>query len=177
MAEPRAISAIPTGDEAPWVVNVVVEIPHGSATKYEYDERREVLRIDATNRSTVPFPADYGFIPRARSEDGDLLDIFVLGGSPTAPGDIVRARPVGILDMTDDAGRDQKIIAVAVDDAASIGVTEISDLDDGIRAEIARFLREYKRQNGQRLILNGWYGRKEAHTAIDVARQRYARPG
>jgi len=74
-------------------VNAVIEIPRGSTTKYEYREDLDLLCIDEANRSTLPFPADYGFIPRARSEDGDLLDIFVLGDCQTSPGAVVSARP------------------------------------------------------------------------------------
>ncbi|MGI8857563.1 MAG: inorganic diphosphatase [Thermomicrobiales bacterium] len=177
MAASRAISTLSTGDEAPRIVNVVIEIPRGSATKYEYDERLDALRIDGENRSTLPFPADYGFIPRARSEDGDLLDIFVLGGGRTAPGTVIRARPIGVLDMADHAGRDRKIIGVAVGSGPLRAVTEIGDLVAVMRDEIDEFLRAYKRQNNQCLTLHGWQGRAEAHATIDLARARYERPG
>ena len=140
LAELQAISTIPIGDAAPRVVNTVIEIPRGSATKYEYDEAFDVLRVDVENRSVLPFPADYGFIPRARSEDGDLLDIFVLGSGQTAPGTVVRARPIGLLDMTDNAGRDGKIIGIAHANVPLRIVMDIGDLKDRIREEIEEFL-------------------------------------
>ena len=112
--------------------------------------------------ASLPFPADYGFIPRARSGDGDLLDIFVLGGGQTAPGTVVRARPVGLLEMADDAGSDAKIIGIASTNVPLRAIVEISDLPDRIREEIEAFLHAYKRQNGQHLTVKGWYGRKEA---------------
>jgi len=174
---PRALSTISIGDEAPRVVNAVIEIPRGSATKYEYREDLDLLCIDAENRSTLPFPADYGFIPRARSEDGDLLDIFVLRHGQVSPGTVVRARPVGMLDMADASGRDMKIIGIATNDAVLSGVIDIGDVEDEAKGAIEEFLRAYKRENGHFLVLNGWHRRGEACATIAAAASRYrARP-
>lgn len=118
-----------------------------------------------------------GTIPRCRSEDGDLLDIFVLGNGQATLGAIIRARPIGVLDRVDGAGRDKDIIGITVDDEARVGVTDIGDLENGMREEIERCLRAYKERNGQCLTLKGGYGREEALAVIDAARERYPRPG
>jgi len=154
------------------LVTAIIEIPRGSATKYEYREDRDALCRDETDRSTLPLPADYGFVPRARSEDGDLLDVFVLEINQAFPGTVVSVRPIGLLDMADDGGRDRKIIGIAEDAEAFAAVTDVRDVDDETREEIERFLIAYKRENGQSLTLNGWHGRTEAYAAITAARAR-----
>ena len=172
---PQAISALSIGDDAPCIVNAVIEIPKGSATKYEYREDLDRLCIDEGNRSPLPFPADYGFIPHARSQDGDLLDIFVLGSDPRSTGTVVRVRPIGMLDMADDRGQDSKIVGIAVDDEELHCIADIQDVADGVRKAIETFLCAYKRQNGGSLHLQGWHGRERAHAAITAAHSAYVR--
>lgn len=173
MDEQTPIFTIPIGDSPPQIMDAIIEIPRGPATKYAYREDLDALCRDETDRSTLPFPADYGFVPYARSEDGDLLDVFVLGINQASPGTVVSVRPIGILDMTDDGGHDQKIIGIAEDAEALASVTDVRDVDDETREEIKRFLIAYKRENGQSLTLDGWHGRTEAYEAINAARARY----
>ena len=93
-----------------------VEIPSGSRNKYEYDHRRHRFVLDRTLYSSVHYPCDYGFIEGSLAEDGDPLDVLVVIAEPTFPGCVVRARPIGVLDMADEKGHDYKILAVAHDD-------------------------------------------------------------
>src|SRR6266480_3404787 len=102
--------------DGPRVVEVTVEIPSGSRNKYEYDHERHRFVLDRVLYSSVHYPCDYGFIEGSLADDGDPLDVLVLISEPTFPGCVVRARPVGVLDMTDDKGHDHKILAVAHDD-------------------------------------------------------------
>src|SRR5690348_3539642 len=97
---------------------VVIEVPQGSKNKYELDKETGFLRLDRVLYSAVHYPANYGFIPRTFCEDGDPLDVLVLGQEPVHPLTIVDARAIGVMRMRDDKGIDDKIIAVNVRDPA-----------------------------------------------------------
>ncbi len=103
---------IPVGENPPKEINVIVEIPKGSKNKYEIDEEHGFMALDRALYSSVFFPFEYGTMPQTLSEDGDPLDIVLLATSPTFPGCVVKARPIGILLMEDEAGIDNKIVAV-----------------------------------------------------------------
>ncbi len=109
-------------------VNVVIEIPKGSKVKYELDKATGLLSVDRVLYSAVHYPANYGFLPRTYCEDGDALDALVLGQEPVVPLCIVRARPIGVMAMTDEKGRDDKIIAVHADDPEYAVYQDIRDL-------------------------------------------------
>ena len=109
-------------------IEVTVEIPSGSRNKYEYDHRRHRFVLDRVLFSSVHYPCDYGFIEGTMAEDGDPLDVLVVIAEPTFPGCVVRARPVGVLDMADDKGHDYKILAVAHDDPRWNETSELGDL-------------------------------------------------
>jgi inorganic pyrophosphatase len=96
--------------------SAVIEIPKGSKVKYELDKETGLLRVDRILHSAVHYPANYGFLPQTYCEDGDPLDVLVLGQEPVVPLCVMRARAIGVLSMSDDKGRDDKIIAVHVDD-------------------------------------------------------------
>ena len=125
-------------------VDVVIEIPRGSRNKYEWDERRRVMRFDRSVAGAVAFPADYGFIPQTCSDDGDPLDALVLLDEPTFPGIWVLTRPVGV--CWTDAGKYQepKIICVPVNDPSYTRVRDLGDLPDVVRDEIQQFFNVYK---------------------------------
>src|SRR5579884_482885 len=104
---------IPIGEKAPTIVNAVVEIPQGSTNKYEFDHRLGVFRLDRTLYSPLFYPFDYGWVCDTLADDGDPLDILVIGSQPTFAGCLIPARPLGILMMRDDKGPDEKILSVA----------------------------------------------------------------
>jgi len=93
--------ALPLGDKAPEVINMVVEIPLQSINKYEYDKKLHVFRLDRNLYSPVHFPGDYGFLPSTLSHDGDPLDVLILVDSPSFTGCVMEVRPIGVLDMLD----------------------------------------------------------------------------
>jgi hypothetical protein len=103
---------MPPGNEAPEIVNVIVEIPKGTRNKIEYDPTDRVFRLDRVLYSPVYYPGDYGFIPGTLSKDGDALDVLVLVTDPTFTGCVLQARPIGVLEMRDEKGFDEKILTV-----------------------------------------------------------------
>src|SRR6185436_16512750 len=106
---------IPLGDDAPNEINVIIEIPKGSPNKYEIDKETGLIKLDRANYSAAPYPVDYGFAPQTLWDDGDALDVIVLSTFPLAPGILVNARPVAIMEMIDGGDSDYKVIAVPVD--------------------------------------------------------------
>src|SRR4249920_1667081 len=126
MAHPVHDIEVPSDIRA-WVP-AVIEIPRGSHLKYEVDKPTGLLRLDRVLYSAVFYPANYGFIPRTHSDDGDPLDILVLMQDPVAPLSIVRARALGGLRMVDEMGGDDKIVAVCIDDPAYAEYQQLADL-------------------------------------------------
>src|SRR5436190_5822171 len=125
-------------------VNVVIEIPKGSKVKYELDKATGLLRVDRVLYSAVHYPANYGFIPRTYCEDGDPLDVLVLGQEEVAPQVLLRARAIGAMRMRDDKGQDDKIIAVHEDDPEYVIYRDINQLPQHRLQELRRFFLDYK---------------------------------
>ncbi|MEM6328582.1 MAG: inorganic diphosphatase, partial [Bacteroidota bacterium] len=119
---------IPTGKNPAEAFNAVIEIPKGGTIKYELDKRSGLLRLDRVLYSSVYYPANYGFIPRTLGDDGDALDVLVLMSEPVDPLTLIRAHPLGMLPMQDEAGGDEKILAVCPDDPGFLGFDTLDDL-------------------------------------------------
>ena len=151
-------------------IEVTVEIPSGSRNKYEYDHARHRFVLDRTLYSSVHYPCDYGFIEDTLAEDGDPLDVLVVIAEPTFPGCVVRARPVGVLDMVDEKGHDYKILAVAHDDPRWESTNALEDLSPHRLLEIENFFQTYKTLEHRPTEVNGWLGVDEAWRIIDGAR-------
>jgi inorganic pyrophosphatase len=156
-------------------VPALIEIPRGSHLKYEVDKPTGLLRLDRVLYSAVFYPANYGFIPRTHADDGDPLDILVLMQEPVEPLTIVRARAIGGLQMVDDKGGDDKIVAVCVDDPAVAHYTASSELPPHVLRELDRFFRDYKMLEGKRSEVGELYGRDEALAVIRRSREAYDR--
>jgi inorganic pyrophosphatase len=148
-------------------IEVTVEIPSGSRNKYEYDHARHRFVLDRVLYSSVHYPADYGFIEGSMAEDGDPLDVLVLIAEPTFPGCVVRARPIGVLDMTDDKGHDYKILAVAHDDPRWDRVDSMDDLAPHRLREVENFFETYKTLERRESTVEGWLGIEDAWRIID----------
>jgi inorganic pyrophosphatase len=157
-------------------IEVTVEIPSGSRNKYEYDHERHRFVLDRVLYSSVHYPADYGFIEGSMAEDGDPLDVLVLIAEPTFPGCVVRARPIGVLDMTDDKGHDYKILAVAHDDPRWDRVESMDDLAPHRLREIENFFETYKTLEKRESQVEGWLGIEEAWRIIDEAVEAGSKP-
>lgn len=163
----------PCEEKCPEIVNVVIEIPKGSHNKYEYDEKTDEIKLDRTLYSAVFYPTDYGFIPQTRSSDGDHLDIMVVISEPLFSGCVLLVRPIGVLDMEDEEGRDVKIISVALKDPRMAKIKTIDDLDEHYKKEIHNFFEMYKKLEEKPVKVHRWYGKEKAYKIIEEARKRY----
>lgn len=162
-----SFSHIKIGKKFPESVNVVIEIPKGSSNKYEYSEELDCIQLDRVLHSPFFYPTDYGFIPETRSEDGDHLDILVLIKHPTFSGCVLQARPVGVLDLEDEKGRDWKIIAVAENDPYYNGVHDIDQVNLHLKNEIQHFFETYKHlEKGKKTIVRAWHPKAKAFEII-----------
>jgi inorganic pyrophosphatase len=151
----------------------VIEIPKGSTNKYELDKETGLLRLDRVLYSAVYYPADYGFIPRTFCDDGDPLDVLVLGQEPVYPLTIVEARAIGVMRMRDDKGIDDKIIAISVRDPAFADYTDHSQLPAHVLRQVRRFFEDYKVLERKQVVIEGLLGPAQAHDIIREALELY----
>ena len=138
------------------LVNLVVEIPAGSRNKYEYCANAGVMALDRVLHSSVRYPFDYGFIPNTLAEDGAPLDAMVIMEEPTFAGCLIKARPIGVLDMQDSGAYDGKILCVPVADPRQKNITSIKQIAQSQLEDVAEFFRTYKSLEGRVIIIDGW---------------------
>ena len=151
---------------------MIVEIPKNSANKFEYDGKLGVFRLDRALYSPMHYPGDYGFIPGTLAEDGDPLDVIVLG-DPTFTGCLIEVRPVGVLYMMDKNEHDQKILAVPANNPRYDSIHTIDQIFPHLKREIEHFFSIYKELQGVKTEMNGWGGPKEARRLITQFRNSY----
>ncbi len=172
------LEAIAVGHHPPDDVNVVIEVPiGGEPIKYEMDKRAGVLVVDRFLYTPMRYPGNYGFIPHTLSEDGDPIDVLVANTRPIAHGAVINVRPVGVLQMTDEAGPDEKIIAVPAPKLTHryMHVAEITDLPEITLAQIRHFFEHYKDlEEGKWVKVAGWGTAAEARRMIMAAVARAA---
>lgn len=166
---------IPIGDDAPNVINAIIEIPRGSHTKYEYDEELDEIKLDRVLHSSVFYPTDYGFIPQTRSGDGDHLDVLVIVTDPLFPGCMVSVRPIGVLYMEDQNEKDEKIIAVAEKDPVLSQFKDIDDVDAFFKKVVHNFFETYKQLENKKVSVHGWRGRDSALNIIKTAQEAFTK--
>ena len=152
---------------------MVVEIPKGSRNKYEYDHDTSRIVLDRVLHSSVHYPTDYGFIPDTLAEDGDPLDALIVTNEPTFPGCVVKARPIGRLDMRDEKGPDHKVLAVPVGDPRFDEIRDLGDLSHHWLLEIETFFQTYKALEDKITDVEGWENAEAAWTLIKTARRAY----
>jgi inorganic pyrophosphatase len=152
---------------------VIVEIPKGSTNKYELDKDTGLLRLDRVLYSAVHYPADYGFIPRTYCDDGDPLDVLVLGQEPVYPLTIVEARAVGVMRMRDEKGVDDKIVAVSVRDPSFEGYTDKAQLPAHVLRQVQRFFEDYKVLEHKQVVIEDLLGPEDAVRIIREAMEMY----
>lgn len=153
-------------------VEVTVEIPKGSRNKYEVDHETGKVYLDRYLFTPMAYPADYGFIEGTLGEDGDPLDALVLLPESVLPGVIVKARPVGVFKMTDEAGGDDKLLCV-LDDVRYAQYQDIEDVSEFTRSEIEHFFVHYKDlEPGKEVHGSGWAGKDEAEKILAEAIER-----
>lgn len=157
-------------------LEVTVEIPKGSRNKYEYDEERDRIVLDRMLYSSVHYPADYGFVEETLARDGDHLDALVLVGEPTFPGCLIEARPIGVFQMTDEAGPDAKVLCVPPKDPQWNHVDTLADLPPHLLEEVEHFFETYKDLEEKKTSVDGWDGLETALDAIEDAQARFRQP-
>jgi inorganic pyrophosphatase len=151
---------------------VFVEVPMGSRNKYEVDAGTGHVVLDRRLFTSMSYLADYGFIEGTLGDDGDPLDALVLVGEPTFPGCRIRGRVVGVFNMTDEKGSDEKIILVPLRDPAWMRVHDVYDIQPEFRDEIEHFLQVYKDLEDAKTETRGFGNRSDAERVIEEARRR-----
>jgi len=163
------------GERAPELVNAVIEVPMGSSNKYEYDEDLGIFRLDRVLYSPMHYPGDYGFVPGTYADDDDPVDVLVMISRATFPGAVLRVRPLGYLEMADEKGSDQKILAVPVDDPRYDSNRHLDNVSRHRLREIEHFFRIYKELEGKHTKVDGWHGMDETHELINRSIKSYKR--
>ena len=141
---------------SPGLVNLIVEIPAGSRNKYEYFAAAGVMALDRVLHSSVRYPFDYGFIPNTLAEDGAPLDAMVIMEEPTFAGCLIKARPIGVLDMHDSGAYDGKILCVPAADPRQKSISSIRQIAPNQLEDVAEFFRIYKSMEGRVIDIDGW---------------------
>ncbi len=151
----------------------VIEIPKGSRNKYEYDHELDAIVLDRFLFSSMVYPTDYGFVPETLGQDGDPLDVMVVVSEPTFPGCRIEVKPIAVFRMEDDAGVDDKVLAVPLTDPAWNKLETLDDISQQLQDEIAHFFSVYKDLEQKKVKVDGWYSREEAIKEIERSRGRF----
>lgn len=170
------LTKIPAGANPPADINVVIEIPGGAGggapVKYEIDKDSGAVVVDRIVSTSMFYPCNYGFIPNTLHDDGDPTDVLVRTQVALMPGAVIRCRPIGVLRMEDEAGLDDKIVAVPAEkiDPFQKDIRDIGDLPEPERERIRHFFERYKDlEEGKWVKVTGWEGRADAEALIATA--------
>lgn len=164
------LSKISIGPNPPDEVNVIIENPLGGVpVKYELDKDSGAMFVDRFLHTAMYYPGNYGFIPHTLSGDGDPVDVLVVGRTPVMPGAVMCCKPVGVLMMEDNAGQDEKIIAVPVAKLHPYhdNIEDIADIRPILRDQIEHFFSHYKDLEPGKWVKTGqWGGADDAKKMI-----------
>ena len=170
------IDAIPIGKDPPNDINVIIEVPvGGEPIKYELDKGSGTLFVDRFLYTPMRYPGNYGFIPHTLSADGDPIDVLVCNTRAIFPGAVMNCRPVGVLVMEDDAGGDEKVIAVPSTRITQRydRVRDVPDLPEITIKQIEHFFSHYKDlEPGKWVKIHHWGDADEARRMIQEAIDR-----
>ncbi len=164
------IDAISIGNNPPEDVNVIVEVPiGGDPIKYEMDKASGTMFVDRFLYTSMQYPGNYGFVPHTLSDDGDPIDVLVANQRPLIPGAVINCKPIGVLQMKDEGGHDEKIIAVPSDKISAMytNINSVNDLPEMLLKRIAHFFERYKDlEDGKWAEVTGWGDEAEARDMI-----------
>lgn len=165
---PMSLQQVPAGRNIPDEINVIIEVPMNSpAIKYEVDKDSGAIFVDRMLKTAMYYPCNYGYVPHSLCGDGDPLDVLVVLPLPLVPGTVIQCRPVGVLQMKDEAGEDSKVIAVPISDVTGIyrDIVSVEDLDKLLLDQIEHFFEHYKDLERNKWVRTGeWEG-------VEVARK------
>ncbi|MDB5986619.1 MAG: inorganic diphosphatase [Nevskia sp.] len=166
------------GDKAPNEFYVVIEIPaYGPPVKYEVDKASGLLMVDRFMNVAMGYPANYGYVPKTLSGDGDPVDVLVITPHPVYAGSVIKCRAVAVLDTEDEKGTDAKLLAVPVDKVSNGAYDNFRDLADvpaRVKNEIEHFYNSYKLlEKGKWVKLSGWRDAAAARKEIEDGIKAY----
>ncbi|MGI8560080.1 MAG: inorganic diphosphatase [Luteimonas sp.] len=171
------LDLVPTGSHPPDEINVIIEIPKDAEpVKYEVDKASGAIFVDRVLSTPMRYPCNYGYVPHTLCGDGDPADVLVLMPLALIPGSVIQVRPVGVLMMSDEAGADEKILAVPVPKVfpSYAHMTDIDDVPQHWRDRIGYFFEHYKDlEPGKWVKLDGWGGAGEAKRILSESIERY----
>ncbi len=157
------------GNNAPQIVNGLIEIPQGSRTKYEIDKTTGLLKLDRIIYSSFHYPINYGFIPQTLGQDGDPLDILVMCSESIQPLCLVEATVIGNMQMIDTGVVDDKIIAVASKDPGVNYIKEMAQLPQHFIAVLRNYFEQYKVLENKKVEIDDFQDKQAAYSVIEEA--------
>jgi inorganic pyrophosphatase len=155
-----------TGTNPPEYLNGIIEIPRGSRAKYEIDKESGLIKLDRVIYASMYYPLNYGFIPQTLGEDHDPLDVVVLTQVSVVPRCMIPCRVIGVMRMIDRGEADDKIIAVADQDASVSHIKEINELPDFFRVELKHFFENYKTLENKKVVVDEFLGKEKAFEIV-----------
>jgi inorganic pyrophosphatase len=168
---------VPVGNQAPRIVNAIIEIPQGSRAKYEIDKESGLLRLDRIIYSSFYYPCNYGFIPQTYGGDKDPLDILVITTQPVQALCLMDAKVVGVMQMVDSGDADDKIISVAAHDPGVNHYNNIEELPKHFFDELRHFFEEYKKLEKKTVVVEEFGDKSTAlkvvQNAIDFYKENF----
>ncbi len=171
------LDRVTSGKDVPNNINVIIEIPaHSDPVKYEVDKETGAMFVDRFMSAAMFYPCNYGYVPNTLSEDGDPVDVLVVSPVALVSGAVIRCRPVGMLNMTDESGRDQKIVAVPVGKLTDLydHVQDVNDLPPSLLAQIGHFFEHYKDLEKNKWVkVEEWTGAEDAKKEVLSSIERY----
>ena len=172
------INKIPIGDNPPIEVNVIIEVPlRSDPIKYEFDKDAGAIMVDRFLYTSMFYPCNYGFVPHTLSDDGDPIDVMVVGRMPVQPGAVLPARVIGMLELEDEAGGDEKILAVPAPKITPLyeKVESYQDIAEIDLQRLQHFFEHYKDLESDKWVrVGGWKDRDEAAGKVEEAIKRAA---
>ncbi len=171
------LDRVDAGRNPPEEINVIIEIPlNGEPVKYELDKDTGAMFVDRFLNTAMRYPCNYGYIQRTLAEDGDAVDVIVATPMPLIHGSVMRCRPIGILDMTDEAGPDGKVMVVPIDSVSKFhtAINSYEDVQPALLNQITHFFEHYKDLEPEKWVkLEGWRDAQAAKDEIMASIERY----
>ncbi len=164
---------VSTGDDPPYIVNAIIEIPKGSRAKYEIDKDSGLIKLDRVIYASMYYPLNYGFIPQTLGEDHDPLDIVVLTQVAVVPRCLISAKVIGVMQMIDRGEADDKIIAVAETDPSVNHINDVKDIPSHLLTELKHFFENYKTLENKKVVVDEIRAREEAFSVVKASIDRY----